>query len=632
MTKIKTPQTEQARPGMERHNSCVNTRAIITYVEQRHGSAQELLAGLDELLVGVADPIEFLKDINNWVSSEVVGRLFANARLVTGDPNVARKIGFESVTQKKLGYIQHIFLRALGSPRGTLKHLKAINDKFNLNKEIDLEYLGWDQAIVRLRWRDDLELSRDFCLMNQGVYSALPTMWGLPAAQVKETRCQFHGSEFCEFELHWKNPSVWQRLHGLGLGRKRLLADTLAELDRDKRLLHQKFSEITALNLSLQHKIDQLISIQQASGAILSELEYRKLYPTVLKLFVRAIGYNRGMIMLLDQETQTLRYTEGVGASAQDLKVLEGYTISLTHRHNLLVQVANSGQPMLCEDTSVLNLNPNNPIIRKWKPKSIVVLPLVAQGRVIGLLAADRQDESRAMPNLDRDYLQVFANQVALALENARMYRNLQDSFLSTVQALALALEAKDTYTRGHSERVTQYAIRLGERLSLPEAALEQIRRVSVLHDIGKIGVDRSILNKAGALAEHERAVIHQHPSLGQTIIAPLNLSREEMAIIRHHHERHDGQGYPDGLSGEELPIQVRVVTVADAFDAMTSDRPYRQALDLRQALAQLEAGAGTQFDPIVVAAFVSLVHQGGFRDLLLRSSHPAPMSKRSAA
>jgi two-component system, cell cycle sensor histidine kinase and response regulator CckA len=450
---------------MERHNSCVNTRAIITYVEYHYGRGEELLQGVDELLVGVSNPLDFLKDVNNWVSSEVVGRLFANARVVADDPEVARKIGYESVTQKKLGYIQHILLRALGSPRGTLKQLKAINDKFNLNKEIDLVHLGWDHATVRLRWRPDLELSRDFCLMNQGVYSALTTIWGVPPALVKETRCQFHGSEYCEFELRWKNPSLWQRVLSLGRSRRRLLDDTLAELERDKHLLHQKFSEVTALNQSLQHKIDQLISIQQASGAILSELEYQKLYPTVLKLFVHAIGYNRGMIMLLDQETETLRYVEGVGVSPKELKVLDGYAVPLSRRHNLLARVAASGQPMLCEDTSDLGLNPDNPIIRKWKPKSIVVLPLMAQGRVIGLLAADRHGEHRAIPRLDRDYLQVFANQVALALENARMYRNLRESFLSTVQALALALEAKDTYTRGHSERVTQYAVRLAERL-----------------------------------------------------------------------------------------------------------------------------------------------------------------------
>ncbi len=617
---------------MERHNSCLNTRAIISYVEHHRLDPHQLLEGLEGMLEGVPNPLEFLQDPHNWVSSALVGRMFANARKLTGDPEVAYKIGFESVTRKKLGYIQHILLRALATPRGSLMHLKTINDKFNRNKEVDISLLGREHMRLRLHWHNDLPLGRDFCLINRGIYSAIPTIWGLPPAQVTETRCQFHGAQFCEFEVHWKNPSLWQRLRGLGRGHRHLLADTLAEMERDKQLLHQKYSEVLGLNLNLQRKIDQLMSIQQASGAILSELEYNKLFPAVLALFIKAIGYSRGMIMLVDEKSQVLRFVEAVGATPQELDVISHYQVPLTRKQNLLAQVVQSGQPIICEDTSILNLNQNNLIIQRWKPKSIVVLPLTAQGRVIGLLAADRLEILASQPKLDRDYLQVFANQVALAIENARMYRNLRESFLSTVQSLAHALEAKDTYTRGHSERVTTYAVRLAEKLKLPAAALEQIRRVSVLHDIGKIGVDRAILNKPGLLAESEKAIIQQHPALGQTIIEPLNLSWEEMAIVRHHHERFDGQGYPDGLSGQALPIQVRVVTVADAFDAMTSNRPYRKALELWKALDQLEAEAGAQFDPEIVAVFVQMVRQGEFRDQLLRGDTQTGPKRMHAA
>lgn len=613
---------------MERHNSCVNTRAIITYIDHHFGRAQDLLAGLEKDLAGLGDPLLFLKDPNNWVSSRVCLKLYENARLISGDEEVAFKIGFESVTHKKLGYIQQILLRAWASPQRAMQRLKAINDQFNRNKEVETVRLHREGAVVRLHWHPHLDLSRDFCLMNQGVYSAIPTLWGLPPTRLVETKCAFQGGDCCEFDLHWKNPSVWHRLGVLRRTQRGLLADTLDEMERDKRLLQVKHSEVLALNLSLQGKIDQLMSIQQASGAILAELDCQRLYPTVLQLFVKAIGYSRGMIMLVDERAGVLRFEEGVGARAQELKTLQGYSIPLDRGQNLLVRVAQSGQPLICEDATLLNLNPDNLIIREYRPKSIVILPLTAQGRVMGLLAADRMAEEPAVPRLDRDYLQVFANQVALAIENARMYRDLRDSYLSTVQSLALALEAKDTYTRGHSERVTEYAARLAQKLDLHGDILEQIRRVSILHDIGKIGVDRAILNKCGQLLKEEWEVIRQHPQRGQTIIAPLRLTYEEVAIVRNHHERYDGQGYPDGLKGEQLPIQVRVVTVADSFDAMTSDRPYRPALDVRHALRELAAGAGRQFDPMVVEAFSEMVRRGDFRDLLVRPTAGEPPSR----
>ncbi len=604
---------------MERHNSCVNTRAIIEYMERRGFPPQALLEGLDDHLRTITEPLNFLRDQHNWVSAEVCAKMFANAGKLTGDPQVAFNIGYESVTTRNLGYIQAILLRALATPRSAVTRIKNLNYKFNRTKDLDLVQKGKDRAQVRLYWYRELPLNKDFCSFNKGIYSAVPTIWGLTPAQVEETRCQFQGDQCCEFQVRWKNPSLWQRLALIFSSQRGLLSDTIQEMERDKMLLRRKYQEVQALNLSLQQRIDQLISIQQASGAILSELDYQRLFPTVLELFIRAIGYSRGMIMLVDHESGVLRYVQGVGKKGDQLDPLRNYQVPLDRRHNLLVQVANSGQPLISENASLLNLNPENIIIQQFKPESIVVLPLTSQGRVMGILAADRGADDPAAPHPDREYLQVFANQVALAIENAGMYRDLRESFLSTVRSLAMALEAMDPYTRGHSDRVTQYAVRLAQRLSFKPSQVEQIQRVCSLHDIGKIGVGGPILNKVDPLTDQEMKVIRQHPVLGHAIIEPLKLTTEEVAIVRHHHERFDGDGYPDGLNGDEIPTIVRVVTVCDAFDAMTSHRPYRGALDLTQALGELEDNAGDQFDPTMVATFVSMVREGLFRDLLLR-------------
>lgn len=604
---------------MERHNSCLNTRAIIDYIERHYGSPHLLLRGLEEELGEVDDPLAFLRDAHNWVSAGVVARMYANARELTGDPRVAYQIGFESVTHQRLGYIQQILLRAWASPKVAVRRLETINKKFNRTKELELVNATSDQAMIRLHWHEGLELTEDFCLVNQGIYSAIPTIWGLPPSRVEETACYFEGDEYCEFRVRWRNPTLLQRVRLLIQNQRSLLGESLAEIEHDKQLLEHKYSEVQTLNQQLMRKIEQILAIQQASGAILSELDYGKLIPNVLSMFLKTIGYKRAMIMLVDQAKQVLRYEAGVGMDPSDLAPMDGYSVSMDRTSNLLARVAQSGQPLITQDATSLNLNPKNLIIRKFQPQAIVILPLTAQGGVIGILAADRPQGTAMVTSADRDYLEVFANQVALAIENARMYRDLKESFLSTVKSLAQALEAKDSYTRGHSERVTTYAVRLATRLKMPANEVDMLRRLGMLHDVGKIAIDRQILNKPGQLTAEDQEMVRQHPSWGQSIIQPLKLSQGEIAIVRHHHERWDGLGYPDGLAGEGIPLPARVISVADAFDAMTSDRPYRNAMGLRDALNELERGSGTQFDPKVVEAFASLVREGRLDDVLPR-------------
>lgn len=604
---------------VDRHNSCSNTKAIIEYITRHHGSCEGLLLGLDEHLKGVNSPFEFLCDPHNWVSSDVCRIMYANARRITGNEKVAYLIGFESVTHQSLGYIQHILLKALGGPKAAVSRAKNLNEKFNRNKQVEIIKLAKDEAVVRLTWDKHLELNRDFCLMNQGIYSALATLWGVPPARVQETRCQFDGDDYCEFHLRWQNPTMAFRLGHLFSGRRKLLSETLAEVERDKLLLERKHGEVQALNADLQGKIDQLLSLQQASAAILAQLNLKDLLPSVLDLFRKAIGYSRAMIMLRDEGGNCLRFVEGVGVTEQEKEPLRGYEVPLSRTQNLLARVASSGLPFICNDPSKLKLNPENLIIRNYRISSMVILPLMSRGKVIGILAADQQASSgtsKVAPKLDQDFLGVFANQIALAIENAKMYQDLRDSILGTMKALALALEAKDPYTAGHSERVRQMAARLAQRLEMSDEDIQHIANGCILHDIGKIGINREILNKPGNLEGEEMEVVRQHPRLGHAIVLPLGLNPAVSSIVRLHHERYDGGGYPDGLAGEDIPKAVRVVAICDAFDAMTSDRPYRRSLPRKEAFHRLQEAAGSQFDPYLVDEFTTMGREEGFDDM----------------
>lgn len=200
------------------------------------------------------------------------------------------------------------------------------------------------------------------------------------------------------------------------------------------------------------------------------------------------------------------------------------------------------------------------------------------------------------------------ANQ-QLTETNHKLHQSLTalDESQNIIFTLALALESKDEYLHGHSKRVTDYALELGRFLNLSEIDQINLYRAAILHDIGKIGIPDAILNKPSALVSEEWSIMKSHPERGEAICSKLNFAREILPIIRHHHERYDGKGYPDGLSGEDIPFIARLISIADTVDAITSSRPYRLAGTFEQVLEELQKSAGTQFDPVLVAAFISL-------------------------
>ena len=199
---------------MEKHHSCLNTRAIIEFFQEKMpGEVHRLFTGLGPEIEGLANPQEFLMEMNNWVSSDVVTRMFENAKAITQDDGIAFKIGFESAARKKLGYVQRIILFAYKNPRRTLKKVQAINDKFNKNKRIELVETSSDSAVIRLHWFKEIPSNIDYCLFNKGIYSGIPTIWNLPPATLEETKCYFQGDDYCEYHFRWQRKfSIKRRL------------------------------------------------------------------------------------------------------------------------------------------------------------------------------------------------------------------------------------------------------------------------------------------------------------------------------------------------------------------------------------------------------------------------------------
>ncbi len=203
----------------------------------------------------------------------------------------------------------------------------------------------------------------------------------------------------------------------------------------------------------------------------------------------------------------------------------------------------------------------------------------------------------------DRRKMQVINEELVLAHEE------LKEANIAAMKALIMSEEARDLYTSGHSRRVTEYAVTIAKKMGLSKSQVQHIRYAGYLHDIGKIGISDAILNKKGRFTDEEWQVIRKHPDTALDILNPLKFLPEEKVMIKHHHERYDGKGYPDGLCGENIPLGARILSIADSFDAMNSKRPYRDALPKERIVSELKSAKGTQLDPLIVDIFLTMLN-----------------------
>ena len=246
---------------------------------------------------------------------------------------------------------------------------------------------------------------------------------------------------------------------------------------------------------------------------------------------------------------------------------------------------------------------------------SILISPLYSQHNRVGAVVLLREEDN-LFTNEDLQLLGVFAAHAATAMQNARMYGKMRDKNLDIIRSYAKAVEAKDYYTKGHSERVAVYAMKLGSRLKLDSKELEDLYTAGVLHDIGKIGIPDHILNKPSQLTDEEFRVMQSHPGIARDILAQLWSLNDILPVVYHHHERVDGGGYPESLSNGQIPFLAKLISVVDAFEAMTSDRAYRDALTWEKARDILEQGSGTQWEDELVQEWIKLVQETGLENI----------------
>lgn len=338
-----------------------------------------------------------------------------------------------------------------------------------------------------------------------------------------------------------------------------------------------------------------------------SSLEPSYIHKKTIEAITEIVNAEVGSLLLYNEEKEELYFDVALGEKGEIIK-----KIKLKIGEGIAGSVAKSRKSLIVNDVS------KDPRFFKkadeqsgFITKSILCSPLIHKNKLLGVIQAINKKGNEIFSNEDLGLFESFANIVAIALENANLFNKIKETFFQTSFALAEAVEKRDPYTGGHVKRVTEYCLAVAEELNLNKEEKENLELSAILHDIGKIGIDDSILRKPAPLDDKEIEIMKKHPQIGLEILSKVKHLSDIVVGTFSHHEKYDGTGYPQGLKGEDIPIIGRIIAVCDTFDAMTSNRPYRKGLDDKIAIEEIRKNKGKQFDPIIVDAFIKAFEKG---------------------
>lgn len=351
----------------------------------------------------------------------------------------------------------------------------------------------------------------------------------------------------------------------------------------------------------MQRRAVQLENLVDISQKLVASLQVEVVLKSIIDRAVELLGCQAGSLMLVDPETEELVFKVAVGPAGDKL-----IDTRLPPGAGIAGAVARDGVPLIVNDAKA---DPRHfgavDASTALNTRSLLCVPLWNKERVIGVVEVMNKVNGLPFDDDDRDLLSAFTVQSAIALENARLYSDLRNAFADTVRVIANALEARDEYTAGHTGRVTELALDTAREMNWSREQLDVLQIGALLHDIGKIGISDSVLYKPSELTQDEYGEMMRHPIVGAKMLEKVAALQPMLPYILYHQERYDGNGYPFGLKGNEIPLEGRILAVADTFDAMTSDRPYRKGMSDEEAIAEIKRNRGTQFDPDVVDAML---------------------------
>ncbi len=643
-----------------------NSRIIDTYIKlirQQYG-----YINVSDLLGYAGMEAYQAMDEGHWFTQEQIDRFYERLAQLTNNRGIAREAGRYAASSESIGVIRRYILGMIG-PARAYEVLGSYARAFSHSATYHSTKTGARQVEITVTPHEGV-LEKPFqCENRMGYFEAVALIFNHNLPKIKHPECLFQGGRACRYSISWEETPamLWKKVRNYTaifvltacLGSYFMFSWITLGMIVPVSVLIMLFvtaytgiierRELHAAIDNLRDSADQLVAqvninynnvlmVHEAGLAISRQTDIDDILSNVVQLFKKRLEYDRGLILLVNQDKTLLTFRAGFGYTDAQFTMLRTTRFHLDRPESkgVFVLCFREQKPFLINDITSIEttLSPHSlEFARTMGSKSFICCPILYEAETFGILAVDNITTKRPLLQSDLSLLAGIASEIGMSIHAAGLLTAKERQFKSILQVLAASIDARDSLTAGHSEQVTEYALGICHELGLPKDYCEMIRIAALLHDYGKIGIKDTILMKSGRLDTEERREIETHVKKTKEILEQMHFEgvyKEIPTVAGAHHEKIDGSGYPHGLKGDEIPLGAKIIAVADFFEALTAKRHYRGPMPLHAALRLLKEGSGVHFDKKVVEAFLKyLSPELSFRETAMRRFSVQPIQPR---
>ncbi|MDD2580901.1 MAG: HD domain-containing protein [Desulfuromonadaceae bacterium] len=619
-----------------------NSRIIDTFI--RLVKSKYSYINVSELLSTAGMHTYEVSDQGHWFTQDQVDRFYYKLVQLTGNENIAREAGRYAASPDALGVMRQFILGSIG-PANTFEIINKTTSNFTRSSSYESKKISTHKVEIIVTPYEGVEEKLFQCENRLGLFEAVVLRFGFGLPHVEHRECLFKGGKSCRYIISWeKSTSIYLKRIGAGVTLLFVLVSLLMIITSRWALVELVLplfvsiacifayavakSEKKVLQSSLNNTKDSYDSLlgqinsnynnslmtNEIGQALGTHSNRNDILANVITIMEKRLDYDRGLVFIANPEGTALIPHAGYGYSPDQRSLFDSVSFHLDRpgSNGAFVVSFREQKPFLVnnlDDIADKLSRQSLAFARKVGTQSFICCPIICEGRSIGILAVDNVKTKRPLIQSDMSLLMGIASVIGISLRNAELIEAKVRQFNSVLQVLSASIDARDSMTSGHSEKVTEYSVGICTELGLPRDECEMIRVAALLHDYGKIGVPDAILKKDGGLTIEEYDIVKTHADKSREILEQINFEGiycEVPKIAGAHHEKVDGSGYPNELKEEEIPLGSRIIAVADYFEAITAKRHYRDPMPIGEAMKIMHEECGKHFDKRIVDAFFS--------------------------
>jgi HD-GYP domain-containing protein (c-di-GMP phosphodiesterase class II) len=605
-----------------------------------------------ELLAYAGMELYQVEDDGHWFTQVQVDRFYDRLVKMTGNPGIAREAGRYNASPEGIGLMAR-YVFGFAGPAKVFETIGKFAGNLTRSTSYESRRTGATEIEITVSPVEGLSERPYQCENRIGYFEAIVSGFNYRIPKIEHPECVFEGGKVCRYRISWRESTaaLWKRirnafslaataaliLYGLvlrgplllqfaGLAVFSVLAMAFVGEYLEKRELNSAIENLRSTTEKFFEQGDRnynhALMINEIGHIISKYNQIGTLFSRVIDILRKRLDYDRGLILLVGEDRSNLEFRAGFGYAQALIDEIKSASFHLDkpESRGVFVLCYRERRPFLVNDVEAIegDLSRHSlEFLRRMGSKAFICCPILYEDECLGVLAVDNIESKRPLLESDINLLMGIAPEIGISVHNALLTEERERQFRSILRTLAASIDARDNYTAGHSERVTEYAMAICGEMGLPRELSEVIRVASQLHDYGKIGIKDSILKKSGPLTGKEREEIKTHVVKTQNILEQISFNgayQQVPFIAGAHHERLDGTGYPRGLSGDEIPLGARIIAVADFFEAITAKRHYHEPQSLDEAIRTLKNESGHHLDEDVIQALLRSVSRGAVR------------------